>query len=387
MNKWIITPWETGLLMAYFKDGAAQSLQWLPRTKGCLVGDIRIGRVETVNKQLSAAFVRISSEEIVYFPYKEKAPKPGEELVIQIVKEAYRSKLATGSAELSYTGKYLVFSPGRSELGFSKKLTNKKRKKELSELMIPYCEHGSFIVRTNAGEAGAEDICREAESLLALHRDVLSAGRHRPFPCLLYRAMPAYIAQLRDMRAGEPGEIITDDASIYEELLRYIMENEEAAGTAVRLYEDKQLSLTALYSLRSVVDRALEKRVWLKSGGYLVIEPTEALVVIDVNAGKVSGNKDFEETIFMINREAAQEIARQLRLRNLAGIIIVDFISMKDSSRLQEVVQLLRDCVADDPMRVTIVGVSPLQLLEMTRKKVLRPFYEQIAQKGCTFHP
>ena len=109
MNKWMITPWEKGLLMAHFKDGTPQQLQWLPRAKGCLVGDIYIGRVETVNKQLSAAFVRISPEEIVYYPYAEKAPRPGEELIIQIVKEAYRTKLATGSVQLSFTGSYFVF--------------------------------------------------------------------------------------------------------------------------------------------------------------------------------------------------------------------------------------------------------------------------------------
>ena len=186
------------------------------------------------------------------------------------------------------------------------------------------------------------------------------------------------MASLRDSPGGRLEAILTDQADFYEELKRYLYLHQQEDLEKLSFYQDPLLSLSALYGLDKAVEEALGKRVWLKSGGYLVIEPTEAMVVIDVNTGKYSGKKTLQETIFKINLEAAQEIARQIRLRNLSGIIIVDFIDMEPGENRELLLKALSEAAAADPVKTTVVGMTKLNLVEMTRKKVRRPLHEQV---------
>ena len=172
--------------------------------------------------------------------------------------------------------------------------------------------------------------------------------------------------------------IITDQRDIYQTIEAYFKSAPSEEKENLRFYQDPLLSLTSLYSLQSVMSQACQKRVWLKSGGYLIIEPTEAMVVIDVNTGKYSGKKEQSDTIRLINLEAAQEICRQIRLRNLSGIIMIDFIDMKEDSDKTLLLEQLRRYAAQDPVKTTVVDITELNLVEMTRKKGKKPLWEQL---------
>ena len=206
---------------------------------------------------------------------------------------------------------------------------------------------------------------------------MLSEAAYRTCFSQLYRSVPSYISDIRDLNSGLLQEIITDDSSICQQLQEYLACFQPEDHRKLTYYEDKMLPLGKLYSLESVMERAMNKRVWLKSGGYLVIEPTEALVVIDVNTGKFSEKKEIRATILKTNLEAAAEISRQLRLRNLSGIIIVDFIDMERDEDKRELLTRLEALTAKDPVKTTVVDMTRLNLVEITRKKVRRPLYEQ----------
>lgn len=192
------------------------------------------------------------------------------------------------------------------------------------------------------------------------------------------QALPGYIAAIRDSFGGTLEEIITDVPEYHRELKAYLeMCQKEDAG-CLTLYEDSLLPLGRLYSLETAFEKALGKNVWLKSGGYLVIEPTEAMTVIDVNTGKYSGRKKMQDTVYKINMEAADEIGRQLRLRNLSGIIIVDFIDMERDEDRKALLAHLGEVVLKDPVKTTVVDMTALNLVELTRKKVRKPLHEQV---------
>ena len=174
-------------------------------------------------------------------------------------------------------------------------------------------------------------------------------------------------------------EIVTDQTDLFEELKRYLGEYQKEDLGKLRFYEDRLLPLSKLYSLNTVMERALSRQVWLKSGGYLVIDPTEAMTVIDVNTGKYSGKKNSAETIRMINLEAAEEIGRQMSLRNLSGIILVDFIDMDKKENREELLERMREICRRDPIRTTVVDMTALNLMEITRKKLKKPLMEMAA--------
>ena len=185
---------------------------------------------------------------------------------------------------------------------------------------------------------------------------------------------------MRDAYEGRLSSIVTDDRGLYDQLKAYLKEEQPEDLEKLEFYDDSLLPLYKLYSLETVLDRALGKRVWLKSGGYLVIEPTEAMTVIDVNTGKYEGRKKMADTIRKINNEAAFTIAAQLRLRNLSGIIMVDFIDMEQEEDKKALLDCLKQAVSTDPVRTVVVDMTPLGLVELTRKKVRKPLYEQAGQ-------
>ena len=186
--------------------------------------------------------------------------------------------------------------------------------------------------------------------------------------------------EIRDTYTDQFDTIITDDRQLYEETADFLKTQYPEELSRLQFYEDPRVSLSNLYGLSAKLKEATETRVWLKSGGYLVIEPTEALTVIDVNSGKYSGKKGIRDTFRMINREAALEIARQLRLRNLSGIILVDFINMEEADDRQELLEFLSAQLKRDPVKTALIDMTPLGLVEITRKKIRRPLKEQLEQ-------
>lgn len=388
MNKFVITRWNGRMVTALFDGKEALEIGLEEETS--ILGNIYIGTVKNIVASLNAAFVEFGQDQVGYYSMEEnKAPlfadgskgklKCGSEIVVQVAKEAVKTKDPVLTANLNFTGRYAVLTAGKKTVGFSSKISDKAWKESLRPRIAELTGgQAGIIVRTNA-YGFEEALLKEVGVLYETWRKVMETARYRSSRSLLYEAEPQYQKSLQSCRKGTVGEIVTDDHEVYENVRRYLSLYDPDILEFLRLYQDPKLSLCALYSLETVMDRACQKRVWLKSGGYLVIEYTEAMSVIDVNTGKYSGKKNLEDTIRMINLEAAQEICHQLRLRNLSGIIMVDFIDMKAEEDRQLLLETLRTLALKDPVKTTVVDMTQLNLVEMTRKKEKRPLWEQMA--------
>ena len=237
-----------------------------------------------------------------------------------------------------------------------------------------------MVVRTNAAQAEADTLKEEFERLSQICRRVLTVGRHQSCFSRVYQEPPAYAAGIRNYNQEQLLEIVTDDSRIYDTLAAYLSEYQPEDREKLRLYEGAPPNLDQLYGISNALEQALRERVWLKSGAYLVIQPTEALTVIDVNTGKYTGRKKLRETFLQINLEAAREIARQLRLRNLSGIILADFIDMERPEDREQLMNVLGQALKQDPVKTNLIDMTPLGLVEITRKKVRKPLKEQVAE-------
>lgn len=371
------------------------------------IGAVFIGKVKKTVKNIDACFVEISDGEICFLSMRDAAYPfllnrtfdgrilEGDEILVQFSKEAQKNKQASVTACLSLTNDYAVVSMGSSHIGYSNKLDGQKRAEIaqwLSEAGLQENNHlkkdifpvtTGLIVRTEAEDCERETLLDSIEELLFDMNTLFDTARHRTCFCCVREAPEAFEAVLDQMvYSYEYREILTDDALLYEKLCEYAARR--LPDKQIRFYEDCALSLSKLYSLETKLDTALNKRVWLKSGGYLVIEPTEALTVIDVNTGKYEAKKPSWEVYESINREAAQEIAAQLRLRNLSGMVLVDFISMKSKESEESLLEFLKALVRRDKLKTNVVDITPLGLVEITRKKRNKPLREQFGGVNCS---
>lgn len=390
MNKLIVTRWNQGVLTALQSEEGIIQLNLDPAPDSSVLGNIYIGKVKNIVKNINSAFVEFTNGRMGYYSLAENrnhiyakehsgsSLKAGDEIVVQVSRDSVKTKAPVLTGNISFPGKYCVLTLGKTVIGFSSKIKNQEWKAAVKQMLPKEAgtEYG-VIIRTNAQDADPDIIINELVSLRETSSRMLSEAAYRTCFSQLYRSVPSYISDIRDLNSGLLQEIITDDSSIYQQLQEYLACFQPEDHRKLTYYEDKMLPLGKLYSLESVMERAMNKRVWLKSGGYLVIEPTEALVVIDVNTGKFSEKKEIRATILKTNLEAAAEISRQLRLRNLSGIIIVDFIDMERDEDKRELLTRLEALTAKDPVKTTVVDMTRLNLVEITRKKVRRPLYEQ----------
>ena len=286
------------------------------------------------------------------------------------------------SSNLNFTGKYLVLTTGNRTLGISTKIPAEKREelKELLEELLPEERTYGIILRTNGALASAEELREELRSLEAQFTQLYRKALHTPCYTKLSRGESITASILKDVHWEETEKIITDQKALYEELCVSRQDTPAASMCAIEYYEDSLLPLARLYNLERELDQALQEKIWLKSGGFLVIQQTEAFVSIDVNSGKYTGKKKMEETFRKINLEAAAEISRQLRLRNLSGIILIDFINMENPDHRDELFHVLQKLLRKDPIKSRAIDITPLHILEMTRKKVRRPVIEDIRE-------
>ena len=378
MGRLILTSYEGGVLSALHDGGRVRLLDWNAPEAGIRCGDIYRAKIVSVSRNIGAAFADLGGVN-GYLPLAGgEAAKPGDELTVQVEKEARGTKLAVLTRNLTLPGKYLVLLPERRGIRCSHKLTQEALPEELKEALAPYAEDCGFILRTNAGAARPEEIGEEAGRLKRLAQDLLIRAAHSPAPALLSRGEEAYLALLRDLREGEAEEIVTDDPALFAGIGEWLAASQPGDAGKLRLYDDLQLSLQVLYALPAALEKALQKKVWLKSGGWISIETTEAMTVIDVNTGKTESRQAFEETVFRTNLEAAEEIAVQLRLRNISGIIVADFINMKEEEHREALVKALADAVAADPVHTAVEGMTKLGLVEMTRQKRSLPLAEKL---------
>ena len=377
-------------ITAIYEDEVLKDLSCIPADSRSILGNIYIGRVSNIVKNLNAAFIQLTKDGGQgYYPLEQlKNPiftkkigkKPlciGDELLVQVEKEAMKTKDPYLSTNLNFAGNYLVLTTENTRLGISAKL-DKTIRAHFMDLLEPLKkdEYG-LIVRTNAKNAGDSDILQELEKLEQEFMHIRETAVHKTCFSLIHEPEHGFLKTLQDTDLASLTEIITDDADAYQQITSYYKPNLNFKGS-VRFYEDAMLPLYKLYPLERELRDALRERVWLKSGAYLVIQPTEALTVIDVNSGKNVAKKSVTENFKKINLEAAREIARQLRLRNISGICIVDFINMADHEAEEELMHAFRMELKKDPVPVQLIDITKLGLVELTRKKVKKTLREQI---------
>ena len=400
-HKLIIT--KVPYVSRYAADEQTKTLSVLMNHKECveiscdieeersLIGNIYVGKVKNIVKNIDAAFVEIKKGVLCFLPLTEAegaifvTPKEhdklvvGDELLVQVLKDGVKTKAPVVSTNLNFTGRYFVLTTKRkNELGISNKLGEEDRKRLAEYASKKEDDAFGMILRTNAKNATEEELDAEFAYLKEVHDKVVNYGVHRSVFSLLMQDEAPYIKQLRNIRQDELEEIITDDKEIYDQAYEFLKAHQPADVDKLRFYEDPSYSLWKLYGLETVLDDATRTRVWLKSGGYLVIEPTEALTVIDVNTGKYEGGKNADATFVKINQEAAVETAKQLRLRNISGIVIIDFIDMKTEADKLDVLSTLNKELKKDPVRAALVDMTKLNLAEVTRKKVKKSLREQL---------
>lgn len=361
-----------------------------------ILGNIYTGQVENIASNIQAAFVQIEPGKRCYYSLAEaqravfsagrkgNGPlRPGDELLVQVSRDAMKGKLPALTSNLNFTGRYLVLTTGDKKFGLSSKLALEDRHRLSGwlkeEVERPDKEFG-IIVRTNAADASKEEILKELEWLKGRYHKAVVQGRNRTCFSLVLETEPFYVAAVRDAYGRDLEEIITDVPEIREMILGYLEEISPELKEKLRFYQDKLLPLYKLYRVETALDAIQKEKVWLNSGGFLVIQQTEAFVSIDVNSGKYTGKKKMEETFRKINLEAAAEIGRQLRLRNLSGIILIDFINMENPDHRDELFHVLQKLLRKDPVKSRAIDITPLHILEMTRKKVRRPVIEDIRE-------
>lgn len=361
-----------------------------------ILGNIYTGQVENIASNIQAAFVQIEPGKRCYYPLAEaqravfsagrkgNGPlRPGDELLVQVSRDAMKGKLPALTSNLNFTGRYLVLTTGDKKFGLSSKLAQEDRHRLSGwlkeEVERPDKEFG-IIVRTNAADASKEEILKELEWLKGRYHKAVVQGRNRTCFSLVLETEPFYVAAVRDAYGRDLDEIITDVPEIREMILGYLEEISPELKEKLRFYQYKLLPLYKLYRVETALDAIQKEKVWLNSGGFLVIQQTEAFVSIDVNSGKYTGKKKMEETFRKINLEAAAEISRQLRLRNLSGIILIDFINMENPDHRDELFHVLQKLLRKDPIKSRAIDITPLHILEMTRKKVRRPVIEDIRE-------
>lgn len=365
----------------------------------CKIGNIYVGKVQNVSANIGAAFVEIQKGIMTFLPLFERKNavltsrkpdgtlKAGDELLVQLVREPLKTKQAGVSTALSLAGSYAVIEYHKGPYGksyheegvkVSSKMSKKYRHiyKELEPLQ-EIATRFSLVIRTNAD--GLEDISAvitEAQSLAARMAHILEVGDKRVCFSCLHRSEPEYLSFVKNCYQSEYDEIVTDRKEIYETLLA----DQRFSSCDIRYYEDSMLPLYKLYSIETRVSELLSRKVWLKTGAYLVIEQTEAFVAIDVNTGKYEAGKKKEETYLKINLEAAGAIADALRARNLSGMILVDFINMQKKEHNERLMEAMKGFLAKDSVPAYVVDITGLGLMEITRQKKNRSFAEQMAE-------
>jgi ribonuclease E len=378
-------------------------------------GNIYLGRVQNVLPGMEAAFVDIGTpknavlyrgdlrfdEEEVEGPSDEQAKptrgrlgggarsarieqllRTGQNIVCQVTKNPIGTKGARLTQEVSLPGRFVVLIPNSETYGISKRLPDEERRR-LRRLLddIRPSGHG-LIVRTAAEGANADELGRDVERLLAQWEQVEKLAQTSRAPKLLYREPDLAVRVIREEFNRDYRAVVIDDRGLYEQVREYVARISPELVDRVELADQDKEALPVFerFRVHEQIHKALDRKVWLPSGGSLIIERTEALTVIDVNTGKNVGTTNLEETVFRNNLEAAEEIARQLRLRDIGGIIVIDFIDMEVAANRAEVIRTFREALARDKTRSQVFDISELGLVEMTRKRISEGLVESYSE-------
>lgn len=343
------------------------------------IGDIFLCEIKEKQQGIDACFVNYGKGRTGFLNTTKY--NTGDLVPLQLKKAGTRDKNPVFSDELTLSGMYVILTNANNRLAMSKKIPQDKR----NELKRRY---GSFMsdleygitLRTNCQNASLGEVLSEADRLAGVMDEILDNAGQRTCGSVLYKTDNEWVKYCFNADASALDKIITDDQDIYDILNTRVIKFVHQINPRVKteFYSDKLLPLDKLYSVNTGMEDACAKKVWLRSGGFLYIERTEALHVIDVNTGSMNVNKDKEEAILKCNLEATEEICRQIRLRNLSGIILIDYINMQDAAGIKEVTDRLKSLIAFDSVKTTFHDVTALNLVELTRQRVREPLEDQI---------
>lgn len=392
MERKILMTKEDGYVWTWvMEDGRIAEIHCTPQTESegprISLGNIYIGKVSNIVANIGAAFINIGGIDCYYdisqasqAIFTKKAGKKelciGDELIVQISRESVKTKAPTVSSNISLTGRFVILTSGNTKIGISSKIPKAQREDWKAWMEVFRNEEFGLILRTNAKDAPFDKVMDEIQVLRERFWNLKeTAGSRTCFSCL-EEAPRSYITDLKNVYMEGLTEILVEDHDLYEEVKAFFGKEQSDQLALLKKYDSSQVSLSACYGTHAVLQNTLSERVWLKSGAYLIIQPTEGLTVIDVNSGKCVSKRADDSAYLRMNLEAAEEIARQLRLRNLSGIIIVDFINMDHAETMQKLLKDFRAFLSHDPIPTTLVDVTGLQLVEVTRKKIRKPLYE-----------
>ena len=334
-------------LLAFYQDAGG----------GVEAEQLYLGIVNRIVKGMEACFVRLGGESVGFLPFAEckEKPRSGDKLLVQVKKPPIGDKAPYLTADISLAGRYTLLTPLTARCAVSKKITEEAQRDQLLKTAQRLAPSGmGLVMRTESAQAAVADMAADVSELLSQWLDVVEKRKTVSAPCLLKGREDALLRLLRD----EHGEIC--------EILTNAPDKLPPVPLPVRACENP----FELYAVRAKLEKSMQRKVWLDCGGYLIIDKTEALTVIDVNSGKFTGGKSgTEDTFLRLNLEAAKEIARLARLRNMGGIIIIDFVDMQSDESRAAVSETLEDALRDDPVKTVVHGFTSLGLMEMTRKK------------------
>ena len=359
-----------------------------------IVGNIYLGRVQNVLPGMEASFVDIGEARngVLYagevgiagdegdeIPRIETVLKSGQSILVQVTKDPMRAKGARLTALVSIAGRHLVLVPNAGTVGVSRRLPDAERSRLRDAAAAVRPNGHGLIVRTAAEGAGPRDIERDLKRLVGTWEEIRNrADRAKP-PALVYEEPELELRVIRDLFNREVAKCVIDDPHLESTLRQYIRQTTPDLDHRLELYEG-DLPIFEEYRVAEQIRKSLDRKVWLPSGGHLVIDRTEAMTVIDVNTGKFVGKTTLEETVFRTNQEAVVEVTRQLRLRDIGGIIVIDFIDMEDASNRDEIIRLFRRELDRDRTRTQVFDISPLGLVQMTRKNVSAGIVEAFSE-------
>ncbi len=397
-----VTPVETRV--ALVENGMLQEAYIERTSRKGIVGNIYKGKVVRVLPGMEAAFVDIGLERAAFIHASDvvtqsasdepnDGPKTvpdirtllreGQSLVVQVTKDPIGTKGARLTTQLSIPSRYLVFMPGVSHVGISQRIEDETERARLKGLVDEAAAketevEGGYIIRTAAEAASPEELIGDMTYLHRLSQSIHERIARVQAPAVVYQDLPLFIRTIRDLIRPQTEKVRIDSRESHQRVIEFVEEFVTEFADKVEYYPGER-PIFDLYSVEDEIQKALSRKVQLKSGGYVIIDQTEAMTTIDINTGGFVGHRNLEETIFKTNLEAARAISRQLRLRNLGGIIIIDFIDMEDTEHQRQVHRMLEKMLERDHAKTKITGVSELGLVEMTRKRTT----ESLGQVLC----
>ncbi len=401
-----VTPSETRV--ALIENGTLQEVHVEREANRGIVGNIYLGKIIRVLPGMQAAFVDISLDKAAFLhasdinsklilnkddsdndassdqvPDIRTLVREGQYLMVQVVKDPLGTKGARLTTDITIAARYLVLMPETGRAGISQRIEGEKERNRLKKIITPFCDdvHG-FIVRTAAEGAAEQELKQDAEFLRRVWAKVIERKKRKVTKTAIYQDLSLIFRVLRDFVGTELERIRIDSKLTYDQVIEFTAEFAPNLSNGLEYYPGER-PIFDLFDVENEIQRALHRRIDLKSGGYLIIDQTEAMTTIDINTGAFVGHRNLEETIFNTNIEATQAIARQLRLRNLGGIIIVDFIDMNEKDHQRRVLSSLDNAMAKDNVKFSISGFSALGLVEMTRKRT-RESLEHILCGECS---